>query len=179
MDNIQALLETDSSQIINAMIHKFNTKEGKSVALPVLNKSEKIIVLIDEAHRSHTTTLGANVMNALPNAVRIAFTGTPIITGKNRKKTHEIFGEYIDTYTIEQAVKDGATVQIYYEPRTSQDEITDKDGMDQKFADVFSDKTDDEKNEIVKKYGSKKAYLENPDILKKKADNMIQHYLQS
>ena len=179
MDNIQQLLATDSSQIVNAMVHKFRNKDEEKIELPVLNKSKKIIMLIDEAHRSHASLLGANVMNSLPNAIRIAFTGTPIITGKKRKKTHEIFGEYIDTYTIEQAVKDGATVQIYYEPRTSQDEITNKDAMDQRFADVFSDKTEEEKNEIVKKYWSKKAYLESPDIIQQKAQDMVKHYLQN
>jgi type I restriction enzyme R subunit len=179
LDNIQELLTSHSSQIVNAMVHKFRSKDEETLVLPVLNKSKKIIMLIDEAHRSHASLLGANVMNALPNAIKVAFTGTPIITGKNRKKSHEIFGGYIDTYTIDQAVKDGATVQIYYQPRTSSDEITDKEGMDQKFADVFDDKTKDEQNEIVKKYGSKKAYLENPSIIEQKASDMIKHYLES
>lgn len=118
-------------------------------------------------------------MNALPNAVRIAFTGTPIITGKHRKKSHEIFGEYIDTYTIEQAVQDGATVQIYYEGRTSQDAISDKEAMDQAFLDMFHDRTKEEQDAIMKKYGTTKNYQEAPEIIARKAKDMIKHYLES
>ena len=79
-----------------------------------LNESEKIIVLADEAHRTQYGTLGAAMNTALPNAPRIAFTGTPLI---KTQKTTNVFGSYIDTYTIEQAVKDGATIQILYEGR--------------------------------------------------------------
>ena len=83
--------------------------------LPELNADKNILLLIDEAHRSQAGGLGANLSNALPNAIKIGFTGTPIITENSKKKTHQIFGEYIDTYTIEEAVRDGATVQIIYE----------------------------------------------------------------
>ena len=46
---------------------------------PVLNESEDILVLVDEAHRSHTRTLHRNLRKALPNAAIIGFTGTPIL----------------------------------------------------------------------------------------------------
>ena len=85
-----------------------------TLEFPVLNESDKIIVLADEAHRTQYGTLGAAINTALPNAPRIAFTGTPLIKSQ---KTTNTFGSYIDTYTIEQAVKDGATVQILYEGR--------------------------------------------------------------
>ena len=79
-----------------------------------MNESEKIIVLADEAHRTQYGALGAAIIQHLPNAPRIAFTGTPLIKSQ---KTTNTFGSYIDTYTIEEAVKDGATVQILYEGR--------------------------------------------------------------
>jgi len=161
------------------MVHKFSNKEEGVIELPLLNSSNKILLLIDEGHRSHASLLGANITNALPNAVKIAFTGTPIITGKNRKKSHEVFGDYIDTYTIEQAVKDGATVQIYYEGRTSQDAISDKEKMDDKFLHIFGDKTKEEQEEIMKKYGNTRMYLEAPEIIAEKSRDMIRHYLQS
>ena len=62
----------------------------------------------------NTELLGAAINIALPNAPRIAFTGTPLIKSQ---KTTNTFGSYIDTYTIEEAVKDGATIQILYEGR--------------------------------------------------------------
>ena len=64
----------------------------------MLNEDESVLVLVDEAHRSHSNSLHANLLKALPNAARIGFTGTPIIMGA-KKRTHEIFGEFIDQYT--------------------------------------------------------------------------------
>ncbi|MBT8990487.1 hypothetical protein BTH78_09285, partial [Lactobacillus delbrueckii subsp. bulgaricus] len=51
--------------------------------------------------------------DALPNASFIGFTGTPIDMAD--KSTTAVFGNYIDVYDITQAVKDHATVKIYYE----------------------------------------------------------------
>lgn len=53
--------------------------------------------------------------DALPNATFVGFTGTPLMAGD--KITRNVFGEYADVYDIRQAVADGATVPIYYEPR--------------------------------------------------------------
>jgi len=75
--------------------------------------------MIDEAHRTQAGDLHANLLQAVPNAARIGFTGTPIIMGK-KKQTSEIFGEYIDRYTIKEAENDGATVPILYEGRTAE-----------------------------------------------------------
>src|SRR5690606_4653623 len=63
----------------------------KAPSLGELNADESIVVLIDEAHRSHSSALHNNLLDALPNCARIGFTGTPIIMGKKRKST-EIFG---------------------------------------------------------------------------------------
>lgn len=67
---------------------------------PLLNGSEEILVLVDEAHRSHTRTLHRNLRKALPNAAIIGFTGTPILS-KEKTETREIFGEFIDKYILQ------------------------------------------------------------------------------
>ena len=77
----------------------------------VLNEDDGILVLVDEAHRSQAADLHANLLAGLPNCARIGFTGTPIIMGE-KKRTHEIFGEFIDRYTIKEAEADGATVPV-------------------------------------------------------------------
>lgn len=85
---------------------------------PVLSTRENIIVIADEAHRTQYGLLdgyAANLRTALPNASFIGFTGTPV--DKKDADTEELFGEVIHTYDIKQAVEDGATVPIYYEPR--------------------------------------------------------------
>lgn len=77
----------------------------------VLNEDDSILVLVDEAHRTQAGDLHANLLAGLPNCARIGFTGTPIIMGE-KKRTHEIFGEFIDRYTIKEAEADGATYQF-------------------------------------------------------------------
>jgi type I restriction enzyme R subunit len=69
--------------------------------------------MTDESHRSQYKGLALNMRKALPNATFIAFTGTPI--DQKKRSTTGKFGSYIDKYTIEQAVEDGATVPIMYE----------------------------------------------------------------
>ena len=73
---LKELLSKDASDIVTAMVQKFQ-ENADDFEFPVLNESDKIIVLADEAHRTQYGTLGAAINTALPNAPRIAFTGTP------------------------------------------------------------------------------------------------------
>ena len=155
--SLKELLESDSSGIITAMVQKFQEKTG-AVNFPVLNESEKIIVLADEAHRTQYGTLGAAINIALPNAPRIAFTGTPLIKSQ---KTTNTFGSYIDTYTIEEAVKDGATIQILYEGREPALRVI-GDSLDNLFDEYFADRSKEDQAEIKKKFGTNRAVLEAP-----------------
>ena len=164
-------LSRDSSEIVTAMMQKFQ-ENADDLEFPVLNESEKIIILADEAHRSQYGTLGAAINSALPNAPKIAFTGTPLI---KTQKTTNTFGSYIDTYTIEQAVKDGATVQILYEGREPSVKVT-ADSLDSLFDEYFEDRTDDEKALIKKKFGTTQAILEAPQRIRRVCLDIIKHY---
>ncbi|MDA8672513.1 type I restriction endonuclease subunit R [Gammaproteobacteria bacterium] len=169
--SLQKLLATDSSDIITAMVQKFQ-ESADDFEFPVLNESEKIIVLADEAHRTQYGALGAAINTALPNAPRIAFTGTPLIKSQ---KTTSVFGSYIDTYTIEEAVKDGATVQLLYEGREAMLRVT-GDSLDSLFDDYFEDRTEEEKAAIKKKFGTNRAVLEAPQRIRRVAMDILKHY---
>ena len=171
VEELKEFLSKDSSDIVTAMAQKFR-ENADGFEFPVLNDSEKIIVLVDEAHRTQYGTLGVAINTAIPNAPRIAFTGTPLIKSE---KTTSTFGSYIDTYTIEQAVKDGATVQILYEGREPVVRVT-GDSLDSLFDEYFKDKTDDEKAEIKKRYGTKQAVLEAPQRIRRVCMDIIKHY---
>jgi type I site-specific restriction-modification system R (restriction) subunit len=101
---------------IRRIIEKLEKAEGHR--LMEINESATKMVLVDEAHRSHTRTLHRNLRKALPNAVIIGFTGTPILSHE-KKETREIFGDFIDKYILQDAELDGATVPILYEGRTA------------------------------------------------------------
>ena len=90
--------------------------------MPVLCDRHDVIVLTDEAHRTQYDTLALNMRAALPNALFLAFTGTPLIVGEER--TREVFGDYVSIYDFQQSVEDGATVPLFYENRTPELQLT-------------------------------------------------------
>ncbi len=171
--SLKELLSNDNSDMVMAMIHKFQENgdlEGLQI-FPELNPNTNILVMTDEAHRSQYSLLAANLDKALPNATSIGFTGTP--TGKTEKK----YKDYIDKYTMRQAIDDGVTLEIVYEGFTHNAEIPDKKGMDKKFEDIFSDYQLTERLQILG-FGSRDAYLEAIETIRDKAKNMVTHYVE-
>lgn len=142
----------------------------------LLNDSADILVLIDEAHRTQAGDLHANLMRALPNAARIGFTGTPIIMGE-KKRTHEIFGDYIDRYTLKEAEDDGAIVPILYEGRTAKGAVKEGANLDELFEDLFRQRSAEELELIKKKYATKGQIFEAPKLIEEKAADMLRHYV--
>jgi type I restriction enzyme R subunit len=167
---LKELLSTDSSDLVMAMIHKFREVDLKE-AFPELNPSPNILVMTDEAHRSQYSLLGANLDKGIPNSARIAYTGTPI------DKTERVFGDYIDKYTMRQSIEDKVTLEIVYEGRTHNAEVSDKAAMDTEFQDVFSDYNLQERLAILG-YGSREAYLEAKATIQAKAKDMVAHYVK-
>ncbi len=166
-------LNNNTPDIVMVMIHKFQDDSVGAfdpAYFNFANQSEKILVLIDEGHRTQYSLLGANLAQSLPNAVKIAFTGTPI------KKTEQTFGSYIDKYTIRQAVDDGVTVEIIYEGRTHSAGVTDQEAMNAKFEEVFSKVNDETRHDILGRY-TWRAYLEAEETIQEKAKDMLKHYL--
>ena len=95
---------------IFTLIQKFN----KPDAAPIYPDHD-IIIMSDEAHRSQYGIFADNMMNLLPTAARIGFTGTPLLSSDNI--TARTFGGYVSIYDFKRAVEDGATVPLYYENR--------------------------------------------------------------
>jgi len=189
-----AKLEGDTADLNLVMIHKFGenkeytleslVKAGivpKYESFPVINQSEKILVLIDEAHRSQGGEMRDNLFQAFPNAARIGFTGTPLITPRHKATTCERFGQqpgvFIDTYKMSDSVKDRATVDIKYIGRKSDDNIPFKDEFDAAFEETFKNRTIEERIEIQKRYGTMIAYLESADRVMKNSRDMLTHYV--
>src|SRR5690606_32859072 len=106
------LLQTNSDAVITTSINKFETAV-KRIKNPL--ESPNIFVLVDEGHRTQHGTFNIEMQKSLPNACFIAFTGTPLF--KKDKNTLSKFGTLIDSYTVDQAVKDEAVVPLLYEGR--------------------------------------------------------------
>lgn len=105
-------LLTQHKSFIFSLIQKFNREIGRDAAY---SQRDDIIVITDEAHRTHYGSLARNLRDALPYASYIGFTGTPLF--KDDEITRQVFGDYVSTYDFQRAVEDKATVPIYYDAR--------------------------------------------------------------
>jgi type I restriction enzyme R subunit len=121
-DELRELLSAEGGGVIFTTIEKFRLKDiesGKEIEHPVLSERYNLIVMADEAHRTqygfNDGGFAQNIRRAVPNASFIGFTGTPV--DSKDADTELVFGKTIHTYDIKQAVEDGATVPIYYEPK--------------------------------------------------------------
>lgn len=200
IENSQSLrteLSTDSSDINMVMAHKFQVRDramplkvaevlGTYQVIPAaktfgeVNASDRLVLMIDEAHRTQGADLGDNIFEAFPNAARIAFTGTPLITERHgEKKTHKRFGSYIDEYRLMDAVDDGTTLQILYEGRTADAALNDKHGFETQFENLFKDRTEEELLAIKKKYGATGDLLEAEQRIEAIAKDLVGHYLEN
>ncbi|WP_280770075.1 type I restriction endonuclease subunit R [Salipaludibacillus daqingensis] len=169
---LKGLLSQGPGSTIMTLVQKF--QEDKEMgSYPELSTSENIFVMIDESHRSQYKGLAMNMRTAMPNACYLGFTGTPI--DKEDKSTTATFGPYIDKYTIEQAVDDGATVPIFYEARLSNLHVH-GETLDQLFDRKFRDYDEDTREEIKKKYANEQAIISSPKRIEQIALDIIEHY---
>jgi len=190
-------LNNDTGDMNMVMIHKFLTDNNVSAQslidagivptfekFETINNSDRILLLVDEAHRTQGGDMGDNLFSAFPKAVRIGFTGTPLLTERHEIKTHERFGgrldengePWIDSYKFDKAVADRATVEIKYIGKVSKDKLDDKEAFDDEFEKMFESRSKEEREEIQRRYGSFIAYLESKDRIAEISKDIIEHY---
>jgi type I restriction enzyme R subunit len=151
------------------LIHKFQTPE-------MLCDRPDVIVLTDEAHRSQYDTLALNMRAALPKALFLAFTGTPLIAGEERTK--EVFGDYVSIYDFQQSVEDGATVPLFYENRTPELELVNPDLNEDIYDLIESAELDPDQEAKLKRELSRQYHiLTRDDRLETVAQDIVRHFL--
>jgi type I restriction enzyme R subunit len=156
---------------------------------PECSDSDRVLVLVDEAHRSHTSVLHACLRKALPNAARVGFTGTPLMEGR-LTDTGRIFGlepsteaggapEFLDTYRMAEAERDKVVVPVRYEGRATTAEVRDKEQLDECFEDLIEPLEETERARVREKYAtpSKRAVAESVPLIRRKAVDMLEHYV--
>lgn len=191
---ILADLFDDTPDLNLVMIHKFGDNQqytpeylAKHDLVPVyekldlINPSDKILILIDEAHRTQGGDMNAALFQAFPNASRIGFTGTPLMKKSDRLSTSQRFGQlderYIDTYKMNDAVSDHETVDIKYIGKVVTSELDDSEGFAKAFEELFNARTEKERLEIMKRYGGMEAYLESNERVKRISEDLFNHYI--
>ena len=151
------------------LIHKFQTPE-------LLCDRSDVIVLTDEAHRSQYDTLALNMRAALPKAMFLAFTGTPLIAGEERTK--EVFGDYVSIYDFQQSIEDGATVPLFYENRTPELQLTNPDLNEDIYQLIEDADLDaDQEAKLEKVLGRQYHLITRDDRLETVAQDIVRHFL--
>ena len=141
------LLESMTDAVITTVINKFDTAV-KKIKTPLTDPN--IFVLIDEAHRSQYKEMAVHMNRVLPNACKIAFTGTPLM--RKDKNTARTFGGIIKpVYTVRQAVKDKAVVPLLYEGRMVPQDVT-EGPIDTFFDRVCEDLSEEQSVDLKKKF---------------------------
>ncbi|WP_176581093.1 type I restriction endonuclease subunit R [Bacillus thuringiensis] len=169
---LRQLLQQGTGSTIMTLVQKFQ-EDAETKELKNLSTAENIFVMIDESHRSQYGGLATTMKSVMPNACYLAFTGTPI--DKEDKSTKRTFGPYIDKYTIEQAVEDGATVPIFYEARMA-DLHVQGDSLDELFERQFREYSEEDRERIKKKYATEQAIISSQKRIKRIVLDVIEHY---
>jgi type I restriction enzyme R subunit len=177
-DHLRALLKTDSGGVIFTTVHKFfpTADEAK---FPLLSERRNIVVMADEAHRSQYDFIdgfAAHMRNALPGASFIGYTGTPI--EKADANTRAVFGDYVSVYDIERAVKDGATVPIYYESRLARLKLDEakKPKLDAEFEEATEGEEEASKHKLKTKWAALEALVGAEERIKLVAADLVAHW---
>lgn len=143
-------LLAENHRYVFTLIHKFQTPE-------VLCDRSDLIVLTDEAHRSQYDTLAMNMRAAMPKALFLAFTGTPLIAGE--EKTRDVFGDYVSVYDFQQSIEDRATVPLFYENRTPELQLVNPDLNDEIYDLIEKAELDPEQEARLDKELSRQYHL--------------------
>lgn len=144
--------------------------------MPVLCDRPDVIVLTDEAHRSQYDTLALNMRAALPKALFLAFTGTPLIAGEERTK--DLFGDYVSIYDFQQSVEDGATVPLFYENRTPELQLVNPDLNEDIYNLIEAAELDPEQEAKLERELSRQYHLlTRDDRLETVARDIVRHFL--
>lgn len=196
VESREDLLEKIGSIKEGGIIFTTLQKFDKNNIIP--NKRTNIVVISDEAHRSHygideqivykknpdgTFTsiskygYAKYIRDALPEATYIGFTGTPVESGDH--STSAIFGKTVDTYDMTQSVEDGSTVKIFYESRLAKVWLDDGKlkEIDKYYDDLANQNvSDDVIEESKSKWSSMEVIIGDDDRLHLLASDILKHY---
>ena len=158
-----------NERVIFSIINKF----GSAVKYDgCYNDSPNIIVMVDEGHRSQNGENNIRMIQALPNAAFIAFTGTPLLKDD---KTENKFGSIIHSYTMQQAVKDKTVTPLLYEERVPELNTNDA-AIDAWFDRITQKLTDDQKSDLKRKFSQKGQIYQTEGRIELIAHDISDHF---
>ena len=169
-------LDTGDEWLICSLIHKFGSSEEGDIDaflrdiqshLPKdFHAKGEIFVFVDECHRTQSGKLHEAMKALLPSALLIGFTGTPLLKADKRRSI-ETFGPYIHTYKYDEAVDDGVVLDLRYEARDIDQNITSQTKIDQWFDLKTRGLTNVAKAQLKQRWGTMQQVLSSRERLEK------------
>ena len=175
------LLQDEGNTVITSLVNKFEA----AIKQEYCNDSENIFLFIDEGHRTQYGKLNIYMNKVLPNAVKIAFTGTPLIKKpkkndkrniESEKNTYVKFGPLIDKYTLQDAIDDKVTVPIVYEGRVVPQSVT-SEQINNHLKHITVGLSDDARKDLETKYSRFVALAQTEPRLNMIAFDLHEHFL--
>lgn len=170
--------------LICSLVHKFGRngetiteKEDEAATQAYLNTLKQtlpddfspkgnLFVFVDECHRTQSGKLHEAMTQLLPDAMFIGFTGTPLMK-KDKKKSLEVFGPYIHTYKFNEAVEDNVVLDLRYEARDIDQNLTSQKKVDQWFEAKTNGLSNLAKVQLKQKWGTMQKVLSSKSRLEK------------
>lgn len=175
------LLKKDEITVITSIVNKFEA----AIKSDYCNENDNIFVFIDEGHRTQYGKLNLYMNKVLPNAVKIAFTGTPLIAKprkndkrdiKSIKDTFKKFGKLIDSYTFKDAIDDKVTVPIIYEGRVIPQHVT-SEQINEHLKYITVGLNENAKQDLERKYSQYVALAQTDQRLRMVAFDLYEHFI--
>jgi|UniRef100_UPI0037852254 type I restriction enzyme R subunit len=179
--DLVANLNAAKPWLLCSLIHKFGTKEDddtdeesakefieamKKALPPDFRVKGNLFVFVDECHRTQSGKLHEAMKAILGEAVFIGFTGTPLLKS-DKAKSVETFGRYIHTYKFDEAVRDKVVLDLRYEARDIDQNITSQKKIDQWFELKTKGLTPLAKAQLKQRWGTMQKVMSCQDRLEK------------
>ncbi|AHN39725.1 HsdR family type I site-specific deoxyribonuclease [Helicobacter pylori] len=149
--DLLSVLFENKAFLVGSLVHKFDDNDLEDLKKqPVL---KEWIVLVDECHRTQSGKLHNAMKSLLPNAIFIAFSGTPLLK-QDKKTSQEVFGNYIHCYKFNEAVSDKVVLDLNYEARSVDQYVSSPEKLDEYFELKTQNLNDTAKTELKKKWAN-------------------------
>ncbi len=149
--DLLSVLFENKEFLVGSLVHKFDDNDLEDLKKqPVL---KEWIVLVDECHRTQSGKLHNAMKSLLPNAIFIAFSGTPLLK-QDKKTSQEVFGDYIHCYKFDEAVSDKVVLDLNYEARSVDQYVSSPEKLDEYFELKTQNLNDAAKTELKKKWAN-------------------------
>jgi len=175
------LLKDDGNTVVTALVNKFEA----AIRQDYSNEKDNVFLFIDEGHRTQYGKMNTYMGKVLPNAIKIAFTGTPLLkepknsgklTVESAKNTYLKFGPLIDKYTLQDAIDDRVTVPIIYEGRVIPQKVTSKQ-INEHLKHITVGLADDARKDLEQKYSRFVAIAQTKQRLNMISFDLHEHFI--